>query len=416
MTNMTALDATREPMASLPDRPARWCFFSPGMRTLKVLSGDSRTTGGAEAQVAYLAAALAERGHAVSLVYGEGRCAYPPVTLSGVLCLDAAPDWRHPRSLAVFWRTLRARAPDVFYARLPSDFLVLLAMAARIRPRARFIYALAHDLHTRAWTAYDHRRWFHAPLFAIGLRGAHRISVQHEDQNASLAPALRARTGFVPNIVRNIAAVPRDGGRARYDVAWIAKIRPEKRFDLLLDLAQACPALTFAVVGSYDPLMPAGMCADFERRLAALENVAFLGEMRARDVLDTLASTRVLVNTSDAEGFPNTMLEAWSLGVPVVSLSVDPGGVIARQALGLVSRGARALARDVPRLVEDAELNRACGVRGLNYVRRTHGPDAVVAALRTVSAAASGSMILRAAPYGQSRSDVITGRNSNPNL
>ncbi|MEH3144374.1 MAG: glycosyltransferase family 4 protein [Methylobacterium frigidaeris] len=366
-------------------RPARWCFFSPGTRSRKVLAGDSRTTGGAEAQVAHLAAALAARGHAVTLIDGDGWGQARPETLAGVLCLDAAPDWRRPGSLAGFWRALREAGPDVVYARLPSDFLVLVALAARLRPRTRFVYALAHDLHTRAWTAYDHRRWFHAPLFALARLGAHRIAVQHPGQRSALAPSLRARAVPVPNIVGRIGAEPRDGGRARYDVVWVAKIRPEKRLDLLLDLARACPALTFAVVGGYDPLLPPGLRDALAGRAAMLANVACLGEMRAPDVLDTLAASRVLVNTSDAEGFPNTMLEAWSLGVPVVSLSVDPGGVIAAEGLGLVSRDAEGLARDVGRMVRDAGLNRACGARGQDYVRCRHGADVVVAALEALA-------------------------------
>ncbi|MGV7034254.1 glycosyltransferase family 4 protein [Methylobacterium symbioticum] len=388
---MSALGDRREALRSEPVRipeaipeaaRSRWCFFSPGERSLRVLEGDSRTSGGAEAQVAHLAAALAAQGHAVSLIYGDGHCARPPETRAGVLCLDAAPAWRRPRSLAAFWRVLRVQAPDVLYARLPSDFLALLGLAARSRPGGRFVYALAHDLHTRGWTAYDHRRWFHGPAHALGLRAAHRIAVQHAAQRDALAPALRRRAMLVPNILRSVRAGPRDLDAARHDIVWVAKIRPEKRLDRLLDLAEARPSLGIAVVGGYDPLMPPDLRAGLERRAAALPNLRMLGDMRAEAVLEVIGASRVLVNTSDAEGFPNTMLEAWSAGVPVVSLSVDPGGVIAREGLGLVSGGTDALARDAEALVRDAALNRRCGLRGLDYVRTRHARDVVCESLR----------------------------------
>jgi glycosyltransferase involved in cell wall biosynthesis len=298
-----------------------------------------------------------------------------------VHCLDAAPAWRRPRSVVAFWRALRAQEPRVLYARLPSDFLFLMGLAARRRPRTRFVYALAHDLHARAWTAYDHRRWFHAPLFALGLHLSHRIVIQHEDQRAALPPALRGRAALVPNIVRSVREAPRPYGQTLHDVAWVAKIRTEKRLDRLFDLADASPGLTFAVIGGFDPLLPAGERADLERRAASTANVAMLGEMRAADVLGTVALSKVLVNTSDAEGFPNTMLEAWSMGVPAVSLSVDPGGVIAREGLGAVSRDPQTLARDVAVLVQDESVNRRAGLAGLAYVRRRHATAVVCRSL-----------------------------------
>lgn len=380
---MSTLATRRREAGRIPaEGRKRWCFFSPGERSVRVLAGDSRTTGGAEAQVAYLAAALAAQGHAVSLIYGDGRGARPPERLSGVLCLDAAPAWHRPASLLAFWRALRAQAPDRLYARLPSDFLAILGLAARTHPGTRFVYALAHDLHTRGWTAYDHRRWFHGPAYALGLRTAHRIAVQHACQRDSLAPALRRRAAFVPNIVRSIRDCPRDLDATRHDLVWIAKIRAEKRLDRLLDLAEACPSLSVAVVGGFDPELPPDLRDAYRRRAATLANVRMLGDMRADSVLDAIAASRVLVNTSEAEGFPNTMLEAWSVGVPVLSLSVDPGGVVVREGLGRVSGGMAALARDAETLAHDAGLNRDLGARGLDYVRNRHARDVVCESLR----------------------------------
>ena len=41
------------------------------------------------------------------------------------------------------------------------------------------------------------------------------------------------------------------------------------------------------------------------------------------------------VNTSEFEGMPNVLLEAWSRGVPALVLHYDPGGVVRAHRLGL---------------------------------------------------------------------------------
>jgi glycosyltransferase involved in cell wall biosynthesis len=39
------------------------------------------------------------------------------------------------------------------------------------------------------------------------------------------------------------------------------------------------------------------------------------------------------------EGMPNVFLESWMRGVPVLSLQVDPDGIIARHGLGVAAGG-----------------------------------------------------------------------------
>nr|WP_246742708.1 glycosyltransferase family 4 protein [Microvirga splendida] len=161
-------------------------------------------------------------------------------------------------------------------------------------------------------------------------------------------------------------------------------MRPEKQVEEFLALAQANPDLRFAIVGGFFSDLSVEYNRALEGRIRSLGNIEYLGPRRAPEVLDLLSQSKVLVNTSLAEGFPNTMLEAWSVGVPVVSLSVDPGGVIHREKIGLVSGTSVDLQRDVRLLACTEELNRKLGDCGLNYVRRQHSLDAVLKAFACV--------------------------------
>lgn len=392
-------------LPSAENERLRWCFFSPGRRSVDVLGGDSRGSGGAEAQLAHLAAAMAELGHEVSMIYGDGSQRSPPKELAGVTCIDAVPGWRKPSSIAAFWRALRAASPDVVYARLPSDFLALPGLLGRLDGRARFIYALAHDDHCRPWEAYAYKRWLHAPLYALGLHSADAILVQHEEQRARLASRLQARAVHVPNLVRSFTSAPRCFESTSIDAIWVAQIRPEKRLDRFLDLAESSPETRFSIVGGFDRTLPAATRVEFERRMLSLSNVTHWGPKPADVVISLIADSKVLVNTSSGEGFPNTMLEAWSQGVPVLSLSVDPGHVIERQGIGILSGNDIRLRDDVRALVQDGELNRQIGTRALAYVRHRHSLEAVRAAL---APAISGSVVTAAAGRAEHSREALS--------
>ena len=123
------------------------------------------------------------------------------------------------------------------------------------------------------------------------------------------------------------------------DALWVSNMRSVKRPDVLLSVAEKLPHVSFHMVGGTVP-----------RRGTVLRN----GESAGGQIAATSRSmapspiaqvsafydrARILVNTSDIEGFPNTYLQAWASGTPVVAF-FDPDGVIAREGLGATVRTA----------------------------------------------------------------------------
>jgi glycosyltransferase involved in cell wall biosynthesis len=362
------------------------CFFSRGYKSIDVLAGDTRTTGGAEAQITYLASALAQMGHDVGLIYGEGTGRSEPHVVGGITCIDAAPLWSRPQSLLKFWQAMSFLSPDLLYARLPSDFVWMMGLFAKCRSGAKFVYALADDRHCNPWRVYDDvpHTFFHGAAYALGLRSADAIAFQHADQVRLVGPHLQSRMVHIPNLVRSFREEPRPFNTTTYDAIWIATMRAEKQVEIFLDLTEALPDFRFALVGNFCPDMSADQNKALEQRIHSLSNLDYLGPQRAPEIMSLLSRSRVLVNTSLAEGFPNTMLEAWSVGVPVVSLSVDPGGVIRREQLGLVSGNRDALQGDIRKVACSETLNWQTGKRALDYVRRKHSRGAVFEALSKI--------------------------------
>jgi glycosyltransferase involved in cell wall biosynthesis len=85
-----------------------------------------------------------------------------------------------------------------------------------------------------------------------------------------------------------------------------------------------------------------------------------------------------VVKTSRVEGMPNTFLEAWARGVPVLSLNVDPDAKIASNDIGVAADGSMERLIDAATsLWRDPELRTATGERARRFIRDVHSPDAV---------------------------------------
>jgi glycosyltransferase involved in cell wall biosynthesis len=79
----------------------------------------------------------------------------------------------------------------------------------------------------------------------------------------------------------------------------------------------------------------------------------------------------LLACTSELEGFPTTFLEAWSLGVPVVT-TFDPDHVVATQGLGEVAFDLDDFTRKLSGLLADSSRRESFAAAARNYYQSNH--------------------------------------------
>jgi len=99
-----------------------------------------------------------------------------------------------------------------------------------------------------------------------------------------------------------------------------------------------------------------------------LPNVAMLGPTPYPQVGALFDRANVHLNTSSAEGFPNTFLQAWAHGVPVVSF-FDPDAVIRRRALGRTVSSIEQAADALAELLRNRAARDTLGENGRRYVQ-----------------------------------------------
>ena len=76
----------------------------------------------------------------------------------------------------------------------------------------------------------------------------------------------------------------------------------------------------------------------------------------------------MFVNTSNIEGFPNSFLQAWVRGVPVVSF-FDPDGLITNKCLGYVPFNTEEMAKYICNFLEKRVDRLSVGDRAAIFVK-----------------------------------------------
>ena len=335
-------------------------------------AGHPAAVGGAERQQWLLARALVAKGWEITVGVREGLRPGERQLIQGVdfLGVEAGP------YLSAWLHFLQSVQPQWVYWRGANHWLgPLTAIARMTKAGTRTIFATAFDRDVVPHLAlFRRQRWW--PLYAWGLAWSHRIFVQHGEQFVHLSPRWQAKA----TILRSIASQRRAKSHIvrNSHVVWVAMLRQPKRPDLLLEIARQAPHLHFVVCGgSTTHRCPPDYSTKILKELSTLPNIEFLGQVAPDKTQHLIADASALLSTSDEEGFPNTYLEAWSSGTPVVTLTIDPDQIIKRYGLGRVSGTVATAIEDLTSLIRCPHHRDEIATHAQQYIREQHSEDAI---------------------------------------
>lgn len=353
------------------------CFVSPDGYPL-LNPACVRPHGGAEVQMYLLARSFAERDydvHMVTLDHGQP---------DGEM-IDGVRVWRayarnsgipvarflHPRATGLL-RALSRAGADVYLQSCAGMATGLTAWFCRRRGSA-FVYRVAHDtdcMPERQLIQYARDR----KLYEYGLRQADAVVAQSRNQKQMLADNYRLGSEVGGSLVESWPGNP-DFSERGLDVLWVGSIRWVKRPDIAVMLGKRLPDRRVRIVGG-PVTKDAQLFEELERESATAGNVEWMGFQPYHDTRAMFARARVFLSTSESEGFPNTYLQAWMAGTPVVAF-FDPDGLIAREKLGVVVHSFEEAVEVVDKLLSNPDWWQQYSNRAREYAIQNHGSAVV---------------------------------------
>lgn len=340
-----------------------------------------RHTGGAELQCWMLAREFVRRGWDVHYVSENDR-PDAPRELDGV-ALHYIPETavRNGNNREECRRILRELNPDAVYNRV---FNIYTSYAISLAPdNAVTIWAAAgqHDGEVSTtlgelWQTKSLKQFLVLVPRILRTRFLARKAALHA--NVQLAQSREqlerlTRQGFHPVLLRNSLANSADTALQKHVgkplVLWVGSIKQWKRPELFIELAQRCADLEceFVMAGEFHDSKSQTVV---ERAGRELFNFRYAGFVPPEQIGKLYDKAHILVSTSRAEGFPNTFTQVWLRGVPVLSLDVDPDGLLSREGFGAVTSDTTGLEQKLRELIADPGLRRQIGLRASEFAKK----------------------------------------------
>lgn len=356
------------------------CFISPYIEAY-LNPGSGRHLGGAERQQHLLATRLRDEGHTVSFLTFE-KNGETHERVDGFVLWRTLPRTndavRTPEAFVKVFRSIRRIDADVFYVRGNPPLCILTSYCCAVLGKP-LLYVVANDSNVELARLPSHHGLFRytVPKLAYldAIRRAHHVVTQTEHQQNVLSDVFGIESTVVPNgytLPPDEAVLPPS---ERSHVLWVGSLDPDqKRPVRYLQLAEHLPDVEFCMIGWSDDEQYRERIID---RATALPNLRFEGFVPPDEIDQYYRRAVSLVNTSDYEGFPNTFLEAWRFGVPVVSLHHTLDGVLTDEAVGYHAGTMAEMESIVDRLWNDRVKAAEVGEEGRQLLATNYSMDVV---------------------------------------
>ncbi len=363
--------------------PVKICLISPWCYQLLRNRGEGKFPfGGSEVQQVELGKALLKKtNYTVSFMVGgfyRGQPDRECITLEGrevwiyktIACFNRI--WGVDSVLDIWrlYRAMKAINANVYLLRGGGSLAGTVAFLARKVFGKKFIYSSAHDRDSNGEFFKNHSFLINY-AFKYGLKNANALICQHRDQQK----AFQRNLGLKAHVMNTMYAMGSNPPtpKLRDYVLWVSRLNSWKRPEVFVALAKHFPTRKFLMITNSE-------AQTFSKKIGTHPTLKILEKVPLEKMDAYFEKAKLFVNTSRTEGFPNTFVQAAKNGTPILSLTVNPEGMLEKNAMGRCAYDDfDRLVEDLAETLKDKNLWRKMSENAYNYARKHHDRDRIVA-------------------------------------
>lgn len=282
-----------------------------------------------------------------------------------------------PRRLVSLIKKINA---DIYIQRAASEYAGLICSVAHLINK-KFIYMSAHDIDCNGQFEKDNG-WLNGKLFQYGIRHADLVITQSQIHQ-NMIKQHHKKTSFILKSAHHIPpSTTAIDQQNRFYTLWVGRCTDWKQPEIFIKLAQTFPHEKFLMI------MPAHTNhAYYQKIIQTINNTSNIKHIQYvpfHNIDRYFAYAKIFVQTSSAEGFPNTFVQAAKNKTPIISLSVNPDNFLEKYNCGFCANS------DLDKLVSrfqlilnNHKLQSHLSQNAYNYVKTYHNIELIAETFKT---------------------------------
>lgn len=224
------------------------------------------------------------------------------------------PLWNRPNLTKISKLDLLTKQFDIIHNARATATSVAVTSTVLLRSlhRTKYVYTVSIEPAPGQWHfKYAQILTKMADVVIANSQAVARSMERYLHRSADYVIPNGVDTEFFSPSAADVTTRQRYGIREPY-ILYVGSLQPRKRPDIFVALAKCLPEVDFVMVGPNPRTNPLNL-NDLPK------NVKYLNLIPKQDVRNLLATSQAMVFPSELEGLPNAVLEAISMGVPVLA-------------------------------------------------------------------------------------------------
>lgn len=333
-----------------------------------VLNGSSKVAG-IQVQMSFWAKTFVKNGWRVFSFSDK-----PDRIIEGIHFIQKKTSWFGKHGLSIveepfrYYKYIRQTNADVVFVRgARRDFYVIRKVCDLCNTKLVLLGASDRDFVPGKELILGSK--LNAKLYRKGLLKNNYFITQNQFQADNLYKYYGKRSVIIPNIWAKSDL--NHSKTKKYDAIWVANLRRLKRAEWFARLAEKIPNHRFAIIGGINEQ---DYYDNIKSECEKIKNLDFLGAKSINQVNELMSESKILICTSEFEGFPNTFLQAWAQNIPVIS-TVNPSNLITDYRLGEIIHTEDELYSSILKLLNSIELYQRIQGNIKKYFFENHDAD-----------------------------------------